>query len=82
MCPLCQSSQVVTKDVGKKTGAAVGGLAGAVSGWVSTLSGAELGAGIGIVAGPAGWDCRGYFGSLFRWRNRQCRGCQTRRSSG
>ena len=53
-CPNCQSERIVTKDVAKKTCGFLGMLGGAASATTGTLSGAELGGTVGIIAGPPG----------------------------
>ena len=53
-CPACNSSQIITKDVGKKTGGVIGTIGGGVSGAAGALSGAEFGGMVGAVGGPLG----------------------------
>jgi hypothetical protein len=53
-CPACNSAQIITKDVGKKTGGVIGTVGGGVSGAAGAFSGAEFGGMVGAVGGPVG----------------------------
>jgi hypothetical protein len=53
-CPSCNSSSIITRNIGRKTGGAVGTTAGTLSGVATSYGGAKVGASIGIVGGPIG----------------------------
>lgn len=63
-CPLCESTRIVTKDAGKRTGAIIGGTGGALSGAAGAVSGAEIGSTVGVVAGPLGIALGGLAGAI------------------
>jgi outer membrane lipoprotein SlyB len=52
-CPNCQSTRIVSKDVGKKT-----------EGVIGAVGGAEVGGAIGLLAGPAGVMVGSLLGAL------------------
>jgi phage tail tape-measure protein len=60
VCPKCQSSNIDKKNYAKKTGAATGLLAGAFG----AFEGAEAGAAIGLLGGPAGVVAGGIAGVI------------------
>jgi hypothetical protein len=53
-CPQCGSTQIITRDFGRKTGGAVGTVAGGLTGMSGALSGGRIGMTVGVVAGPVG----------------------------
>ena len=53
-CPKCGSTQIITRDFGRKTGGAVGTVAGGLTGMSGAFSGGRIGMTVGFVAGPAG----------------------------
>ena len=48
-CPACNSTHVIAKNIGKRTGGLVGVIGGTASGAASALGGAEAGATVGII---------------------------------
>lgn len=59
-CPRCHSSAVITKDFARKVGA----LIGTAQGVTAAMGRAEVGAVIGIAAGPAGVVAGGMVGAI------------------
>lgn len=54
LCPRCQSENVITINIGRKTGGTLGALAGAASSIPRITAGASSGAYLGAIAGPPG----------------------------
>ena len=63
-CPKCQSRNIETRNIAKRTGGNLGTAAGAVAGVAGVMSGAEVGATAGFVAGPVGVAVGGIIGAL------------------
>ncbi|GAB6070857.1 hypothetical protein JCM30760_19540 [Thiomicrorhabdus hydrogeniphila] len=53
-CPACQSQQVITKNLGKKSGGLIGLVGGATVGFISAANGARTGATLTVFTGPIG----------------------------
>jgi hypothetical protein len=53
-CPACGSSQVISKNYGRKAGGFVGLIGGAAAGFVGAANGARTGAAVGMASGPIG----------------------------
>jgi len=53
-CPACQSQQVITKNLGKKSGGLIGLVGGATIGFISAANGARTGATLTAFTGPIG----------------------------
>ena len=64
ICPNCSSPRVIRRDIAKKTCGLLGILGGVASVSSGALTGAELGATFGVIAGPPGSVIGGTAGAL------------------
>ena len=81
-CPKCQSTQIDSKNLARKSGSAIGTMAGGISGVAGVMNGAEIGTMLGWVVGPGGAVLGTLAGALFGGLIAAAAGCALGASLG